>query len=356
MDNDTQLKSRLLFHVSVLFALMGLIYGAIGATHGELVTGLPATAFGLSAGVFALDYQRRHDLTVLNNGITAAVALLLLYFLGEGGVAGTGPVWAALFPVLSFYLYGLRRGVVVNAVYLAAAAVILLLPVNTLLMVPYDTAFKLGVLGAIGCNSVLSYFLQYTRELTLQDRALALRALEVAAATDPLTGLVNRRRMLETLKYAFNDYTRHRQPFCIAIADIDHFKQVNDTFGHLCGDAVLVQLATLMRADLRQVDHVARWGGEEFMMLLPHTTLQEAETVLERLRRGVDHHLFRFRAQAVRITLSIGVAMVEPGVDHDQLEGMADQSLYAAKQQGRNRVVAATPQLLPVDGPRPPQA
>lgn len=343
MDNDTRLKSRLLFNVAVLLALIGCVYGAIGTIRGELATGLPAAVFGMSVGALALNFRQRRDLVIFNNGITGAVALLLLYFLAQGGVAGTGPVWAALFPVLSFYLYGLRRGVMVNGAYLAGALAVLFFPGNALLLVPYDTAFKLSVLGAMACNSVLSYFLQYTRELTLQDRSRALKALELAATTDPLTGLVNRRHMLQRLNYTFNDYRRHPQPFCIAIVDVDHFKNVNDTYGHLCGDAVLVELATRLRAELRQVDQVARWGGEEFLILLPHTTLEEARIVLDRLRRGVEQHPFRFRARTVRITLSIGVAMVAPGVDRDQLEGLADQSLYQAKQQGRNRVVAAEP-------------
>jgi diguanylate cyclase (GGDEF)-like protein len=123
----------------------------------------------------------------------------------------------------------------------------------------------------------------------------------------------------------------------MAIADIDHFKLVNDTFGHQVGDAVLKHLAEFMHNSLRSTDYVARWGGEEFTILLPETNLDDAEELLNRLRVGVSNHVIPEIGRAV--TLSFGVTAGTKSDSPEDLLKRADRALYTSKQTGRNKVI-----------------
>lgn len=155
------------------------------------------------------------------------------------------------------------------------------------------------------------------------------------AQVDPLTGLNNRRGM----EIALSAWTAERQPFAIVALDIDHFKNVNDTYGHDVGDEVLKLLAGVMRANSREGDVLCRMGGEEFVVLLPGAELDVARQVAERLRRGVEQAAME---PVGHITVSLGVARwPEHGGDVGQALKVADEMLYEAKRSGRNRVVAA---------------
>jgi diguanylate cyclase (GGDEF)-like protein len=123
------------------------------------------------------------------------------------------------------------------------------------------------------------------------------------------------------------------------ILDIDHFKQVNDRFGHQAGDFVLTRLAELANQSIRSTDLLGRYGGEEFILILPEAGLDNARAVAERLRQKVENHKFVFDQQTIQITISIGLSsLVNPDTELDDLISRADHSLYAAKDAGRNRV------------------
>lgn len=162
--------------------------------------------------------------------------------------------------------------------------------------------------------------------------------LERLAIEDSLTGLFNRRYADARLAEEYERARRYRRSFSVAIADIDHFKLVNDTFSHLVGDEVLRQLADLLRAEIRAVDVVARYGGEEFVLIFPETTEETAYGVCEKIRWAVERHNWHVVADGLTVTVSIGVA---GGNSADNLRGViavADGRLYEAKQTGRNRV------------------
>ena len=159
--------------------------------------------------------------------------------------------------------------------------------------------------------------------------------------TDALTGLDNRRYLEERLAEAFEHARRLSEPFAVLMCDLDKFKSVNDTHGHQAGDAVLEQLADVLRAQVREIDRVGRYGGEEFMLLLPGTTLHAAQRFGERVRKAVEAHTFRFEGGTLRRTLSAGVAAWPHArlATADALVKAADDALYVAKESGRNRVV-----------------
>jgi two-component system cell cycle response regulator len=159
--------------------------------------------------------------------------------------------------------------------------------------------------------------------------------------TDALTGLDNRRHLEERLEEMFEHARRLSEPFACVMCDLDRFKSVNDTYGHQAGDAVLKQFARILRNEVREIDRVGRYGGEEFMLLLPGTVLDAAVTFAERVRKEVEGHTFTFDGTSICRTASFGVsAWPHPRIGNtDVLVRAADDALYVAKETGRNRVI-----------------
>ncbi|MCJ8169688.1 sensor domain-containing diguanylate cyclase [Atopomonas sediminilitoris] len=165
------------------------------------------------------------------------------------------------------------------------------------------------------------------------------------ASRDYLTGIPNRRRFSLTLPREIERSRRYSRPLCLAIMDLDHFKQLNDTYGHAAGDAALRHSTALINDALRQSDLLARLGGEEFGLILPETSLTGAEQFVERLRIKLDHSKLSFEGKTIHISMSIGLAQLDERDQHaDSLFSRADQALYRAKQQGRNRTALANTQ------------
>jgi diguanylate cyclase (GGDEF)-like protein len=185
---------------------------------------------------------------------------------------------------------------------------------------------------------------KYPDDLTLLARSFdAMRSgLVEQIGTDPLTGLLNRRALEARLKADWRLAKRRDTHLALAAIDLDHFKQINDTRGHPVGDLVLQQLAGIMKATARDTDAAARFGGDEFVILLPDTGWQGALTFAERLRRSVDDFTFGPPGTPMTITISVGVALARGSdpISPEELLKEADRSLYKAKQQGRNRVFA----------------
>ena len=165
--------------------------------------------------------------------------------------------------------------------------------------------------------------------------------LDRLARTDALTGLSNRRSLMEAFGREHARVQRGAAGFCVVLADIDHFKQVNDRYGHDIGDEVLKRVAASMRAAAREVDEVARWGGEEFLTLLPACTRDEAAAVAERMRAQVQGLSIEAAGQALSTSASFGVSEFQVGDTVDACIHRADEALYQAKHEGRNRVVLA---------------
>lgn len=166
------------------------------------------------------------------------------------------------------------------------------------------------------------------------------RRLEEMASTDKLTGLVNRQVFDEALGLALQRLRRQEDQFALLIIDIDHFKSVNDTYGHLVGDGVLVDVAGLIRKATRDSDLVCRWGGEEIIVLAHQCPLADAVRRAEDIRQLVEAHTIETQGQTVRVTVSAGVAACHDGDTADSLINRADAALYEAKNTGRNRVIA----------------
>ena len=175
-----------------------------------------------------------------------------------------------------------------------------------------------------------------TLETTMADN----RRLEELATTDPLTRALNRRALADRLAIEMDRSRRYASELAILLIDIDFFKRVNDTAGHLAGDQVLRQVAGCIQSAVRTVDIVARYGGEEFVVILPETSPVGARTFADRLRMGIETHEFAAGSEKIRLTVSIGISTF-PAVDVDSADDLfsrADAAMYRAKQDGRNQV------------------
>jgi diguanylate cyclase (GGDEF)-like protein/PAS domain S-box-containing protein len=158
---------------------------------------------------------------------------------------------------------------------------------------------------------------------------------EKLAKADPLTGLLNRYAIEEFLRLFIQEAKRYKTPLCIMMIDIDNFKETNDIYGHLAGDRVLKGLSSLFQQMIRESDRIGRWGGEEFMILLPHTTYQQAFELAQRLCKEFSSYPFDSVGHK---TASFGVAAYKEGDSLVSLTDKVDKALYSAKRNGKNRV------------------
>jgi diguanylate cyclase (GGDEF)-like protein len=223
---------------------------------------------------------------------------------------------------------------------------------------------RLVILG-VAMNSIALAWLSARDEATQQWLVFAVRALtlvvvavalhllvaalrraqheaERRADLDPTTGLASRARMLDILDALRLD---HGQRAALILLDLDHFKEVNDTYGHLAGDQALREVAQIFESVTREDDAVARWGGEEFLALITGVEEHQLPSAADKLRQAVEEHPFRLEGMSVRLTVSVGATVIKPGVAIRTLMAAADDALYQAKACGRNQTVIARPRL-----------
>lgn len=210
-------------------------------------------------------------------------------------------------------------------------------------------AVWLGVLVLAGGSAFLGLISVTTRRVTRQLEA-AESELSMLATTDVLTGLANRRTILARLADEHERAVRTGHGYGVIAIDIDHFKRVNDTYGHACGDAVLEHLAGLLRDSLRGYDFVGRTGGEEFLAVIPEAGLDVVKDVAQRIHRAVRDVPVECGERQIRVTVSIGVALLREGEDAETVAVRADEALYRAKREGRDRVCVAPGVDSPGDG------
>lgn len=291
-------------------------------------------AVAVTVTVLGLDPQHGAWRVMIISGALSALTLSVAWDLQREARARMELRWGVVLaiPLLAGGLiFGLR------------AARALLSPGTIVAEVAADSG--LNVAAAFGYLVIALVF-----QLTLVALVVTRGVVELRRSSryDALTGLLNRRAMQEALDEQAQRSRRLGEPFAVLMLDVDHFKAVNDVQGHAAGDRALQHLGTVLAAQMRDIDRVGRWGGEEFVVLLPGASLGQAREVGERLRERVQALPLRWQDQAVPLTLSAGVSQwSESGDDLGALLARADAALYRAKAAGRNRVEIELPPGTP---------
>ncbi len=340
-------------------ALIVLVVGFNFATResGDVVlTYVYPVGAALLLAALPLMRGRRVPLRVIEWGLLGVgasvvlVGLVDLLFVAEPfaeqllGLTGA-QYWAMnLLMLFGFVMFdrqpGLRFGVAVLGVSLLLAVVALGLQRTAGTLTTQMVVYLVRVHVFMAMLLVVVYLVAGLRE-QLHRAIERVELLRTRALTDPLTGLANRYATEERLQAEAREALRRARPLAVALLDIDHFKQVNDELGHDVGDQVLSATARLLRTCLRGRDLAARWGGEEFLVVLPETSLEQARVIAERCRRTIAAG----RPGNRSLTVTVGVAQLQLDEEPGSLIRRADMALYEGKRTGRDRVVAAPPSV-----------
>jgi len=330
--------AQLFSAVALLFMLLFSVDALLNDNPGHALI-LMIFAMLTVANYLYLKLARQADSA--NLVIIVLMGSLCVYLFYTGGVAGTGPLWSFVFIPVAIFLGGVKRGVM---------AVILLMTVILALHQSvqidmhegmYTTTFMVRFVAIYAVLAILSLLNEYFRDGSQRHLQSAYQRLESLFRTDELTGLYNRRHIMEQLAYEALRMHRKNTPFSVILFDIDHFKQINDRYGHACGDYVLQGLAMVVQKAIRNMDITARVGGEEFLILLPDTHLHSAAVVAERIRKEMEQYSFIYGDIQFRVTVSLGVSEARMDLLPDELLRLADENMYKAKKRGRNRMVAS---------------
>ena len=247
-------------------------------------------------------------------------------------------VWAYLIPLLSYLLLGRRRGLRLALPYMCLA----LLLYYWRYPLPEDARGLIDAGNAILCGALIMVFVH----LYETRRAVTFSQIERQAQTDPLTGVASRGHFKQELLRALQEAKRTGCPLVLVVMDIDHFKSVNDQWGHEAGDHALCHICNLLLQRLRITDTLGRLGGEEFGLLLRNTDLDAAQPLVERLRELICSHPLHYRDAQISLSATFGLAQwAIDGGTPDELYRCADARLYAGKQQGRNCLVSGNREI-----------
>ena len=329
-------------HVVAIFALVGMSITGLMA-----VVGLINKSFLLASTLFVASFTyfigyylyTRHGRTRLSSAIVIySLYVLMVYLVFTGGVASTGPLWVFIVAPVSVYIHGLKRGLIDIAIFLSVICFIMYMPQNVLSQANYSPEFRIRFILSFLTVVFLSALYEYSREKWFNHTLELSKKYQQLALLDPLTKLSNRRNAQLLLQQERSRVTRNQSCASVLICDVDHFKQVNDEHGHSAGDIVLMELAKIFTHTIRHQDNVARWGGEEFLFILPQTNAPNAHVIAEKLRNAVAHHEFKVNDKKLKVTLSFGIAEIDTHQDIDQTINIADKHLYTAKNTGRNQV------------------
>jgi diguanylate cyclase (GGDEF)-like protein len=270
-------------------------------------------------------------------GVCLIFAGVCTVALMAGGVGNSGLFWSFMLPMLAYPTLGISMATLLLAGHLAVILMIFYGDVPLSWIANYPTDTKLRFLVTLSVILMVNFFKELSRKANIDELEATSRKLERLAHTDELTGLLNRRAMREKLAYEMKRADRGNTPLSLILCDIDHFKKINDQYGHDAGDEALKQIAQCINNTLRQSDFASRWGGEEFLILLPMTAEGGAFVMAERLRLAIAALPISTGADTFSLTMSFGLAMKTGNISIDEMIKKSDINLYLAKENGRNQ-------------------
>ncbi|ASJ95849.1 GGDEF domain-containing protein [Shewanella marisflavi] len=332
-------RTRLIGHTLLLSSSFFLVLTLLNIFYFESYEYAALDASGLLISLsILLFFNRTANVNLASWAVTLMVTGLILLFVASVGGYAHSLYWATLIPPFAFFLLGRQRGSLICLIAFGVCAYIVYGQIQEAKPVTFGMGSLFNVIEVSIAHIMLFRFYEGTRSSAYRQLAERNAKIQKLAETDKLTGLYNREKLDLTLEQGVQQSHHQQMPLSLLILDVDYFKQINDAYGHLAGDQVLCQLADSLKSLIRQGDFLARWGGEEFVIILPETTLPQAMKLAEQLRQDVASQ--KFAAQS--LTISVGVSALRSDDTTKSLINRADNALYQAKHCGRNRVVAET--------------
>lgn len=334
-----------------VFGTVGFLYlstmSLVNLFAGNYLHTLILSVFALVILVFLLLQRFLGTYQLTTKSFMAMLILLCIYLTMTGGVENNGHLWTFMFPPLFMYMYGLKKGTIGNLIALFTIAFILYFKNGILLQTEYLPSFGGRYLAAYLGVTIVAIAAEFSRDkatvelLKVNDHLVDMsRELERAARKDSLTGLSNRRDLYRQMDYERKRMERNHTSYSVLLADVDHFKKVNDNYGHDCGDEALKAVADIISSSIRKLDIACRWGGEEFLIVLPDTPKDGGLVAAEKIRKEIESHPFNYKDFTFNLTISIGLESCSYENEFEYYIVEADRKLYQAKKDGRNRVIS----------------
>ncbi|MDH4263438.1 MAG: GGDEF domain-containing protein [Spirochaetia bacterium] len=324
MNETLNIKRKFLSAIIRLAALATMLMAPVAIYMGFYLVVISQII--LTIALFIADYYVKWK---LNNFTMATLISFGLGFIATSIVTVIGDrdifYWFLLFPPATMFAFGIKNGLKWN---ISTILIIVLLLINQVLHKGLPATSAIIIISSYTAIVFISYFLENARQ-TIENR------LESISITDFLTNAKNRRGFDHALRQQIESSKRHGHVFCILSIDLDHFKKVNDLYGHDAGDQVLIAFTNLIKENLRLSDDLFRTGGEEFTIILPETNLSGADMFAKRLHKCINSFNFPYVKQ---ITASMGLVQSNLDSDRESLLKRADKMLYLAKDHGRNRI------------------
>lgn len=340
-------------HFAVLFSAGGVL-----VTFFFTLSTLSKQLYGLAAVLFIAciflclsfhfaNSKKHSSLFCITRHITLLGLIILgIYLVYYGGVNNTGPLWVFVIPPVILALSGIKVGILYITSFIILVCTMLLFPDNALLNASYSNEFKSRLLFSFIISCTISCYYEAARYKSYKELSSLSKQFKQESRQDVLTKLPNRRCMWITLQQEQSQLV-DKHPSIIALIDVDFFKGVNDTYGHDIGDNVLKHLSLVINNALRSQDILARWGGEEFLLLMPNTSYEEADKALNIMRSTVHDMPYIYQGQQISLSISAGFCELSNDIPLNNAMKLADDSLYQAKATGRNKVIGNN--QLPVD-------
>ncbi|WP_242674404.1 GGDEF domain-containing protein [Marinobacter halodurans] len=320
-------------------ALPVLVFFAFrAADRGDSLVMATLTIVGVLLLLNGLVYLILRQETLHRRTFIIIIAALFIYVATAALEDGSAIIWLFAYPPIIFYISTLRVGVLTCAFGLTALIGLFSPLGDRLFGTPYSDSFRLMMINVLAFEMISCYILDLSRRRSKASLLTLAGEYEYAAKHDTMTGLTNRREGLIRLEGEYQRYLRNGKPFSVILLDIDLFKGVNDNYGHQTGDKLIIKVADKLKDGCRRIDIVSRWGGEEFLAILPETGINEAMRIAERIRQTIAASPVTFDGQVIRATISAGVAGIHGVEPPSRLLQRADEALYTAKASGRNRV------------------
>jgi diguanylate cyclase (GGDEF)-like protein len=321
--------------INVILVLMTAYFAVIGTINVLVFQEYPIALLdyaGMSGVILALVFfKRTGNLKTVSWLVTILLTTIIIAFIHIADGRAYSIMWITVLPPVAFFLLGRSAGAWLCSLVFSYVAVFMYVRIGNRPPAEITLASLLNIIEVMTAHWFL--FRHYERS-----RADAFQELELLSETDNLTGLYNRNKLDFHLQQQFYLHQQSGHPLTLVMCDIDHFKQINDEYGHLTGDRVIKETAQLLKKHMRSTDICGRWGGEEFLIICPHTPGEAAAAIIAKLKQLISDHPF---AENICISMSFGIACIDPGESGEQLLRRADDALYAAKRAGRNRFVLA---------------